>query len=87
MSEELRIGLTSDNRLFWQITSYINNNITVYKECAFSALMLLVGRQEGHPGCKKNWVVGWWHDYLSGARCRFAYGPANGTDIHCLLLQ
>ena len=24
---------------------------------AFSALMLLVGRQEGHPACK-NWVVG-----------------------------
>jgi len=21
--------------------------------CAFSALMLLVGRQEGHPACKK----------------------------------
>jgi len=22
--------------------------------CAFSALTLLVGRQEGHPACKKN---------------------------------
>jgi len=22
---------------------------------AFSALMLLVGRQEGHPACKKQW--------------------------------
>jgi len=29
-------------------------------------------RQEGHPACK-NWVVGCWHGYLSGARCRFAY--------------
>ena len=29
------------------------------------ALMLLVGRQEGHPACK-NWVVGCWHGYLSG---------------------
>ena len=27
---------------------------------AFSALTLLVGRQEGHPACK-NWVVGCWH--------------------------
>ena len=27
-------------------------------ECAFSALMLLVGRQEGHPACKKN--LEWW---------------------------
>jgi len=35
---------------------------------AFSALTLLVGRQEGHPACKK-WVVGCWRGYLSGARC------------------
>jgi len=26
--------------------------------CAFSALTLLVGRQEGHPACKK--YEGWW---------------------------
>jgi len=25
----------------------------VITDCAFSALMLLVGRQEGHPACKK----------------------------------
>jgi len=24
--------------------------------------------------CKKNWVVGCWRGYLSGARCRLAYG-------------
>ena len=24
-----------------------------YHNCAFSALTLLVGRQEGHPACKK----------------------------------
>ena len=53
---------------------------------AFSALTLLVGRQEGHPACK-NWVVGCWHGYLSGARCRRAYGPADATATHCLLLQ
>jgi len=27
----------------------------------------------------KNWVVGCWHGYLSGARCKLAYGPANAT--------
>jgi len=27
----------------------------------------------------KNWVVGCWHSYLSGARCRLAYGPADAT--------
>ena len=53
---------------------------------AFSALTLLVGRQEGHPACK-NRVVGCWHGYLSGARCRLAYGPADATATHCLLLQ
>jgi len=42
---------------------------------AFSALTLLVGRQEGHPACKKNRVVGCWRGYLSGVRCRLAYGP------------
>jgi len=50
---------------------------------AFSALTLLVGRQEGHPACK-NRVVGCWRGYLSGARCRLAYGPADATATHCL---
>jgi len=27
--------------------------LTVESHIAFSALMLLVGRQEGHPACKK----------------------------------
>jgi len=53
---------------------------------SFSALTLLVGRQEGHPACK-NRVVGCWRGYLSGARCRLAYGPADATATHCLLLQ
>ena len=35
----------------------------------------------------KNWVVGCWCGYLSGARCRLAYGPADATATHCLLLQ
>ena len=38
----------------------------------FSALKPLVGRQERHPACKKQsgGVLVW----LSGARCRLAYG-------------
>jgi len=35
----------------------------------------------------KNRVVGCWRGYLSGARCRPAYGPADATATHCLLLQ
>jgi len=38
---------------------------------AFSALTLLVGRQEGHLACKIL-SVGCWRGYLSGTRCRFA---------------
>jgi len=52
----------------------------------FSALTMLVGRQEGHPACK-NRVVGCWCGYLSRAMCRLAYGPADATATHCLLLQ
>jgi len=44
---------------------------------AFSALTLLVGRQEGHPAFKKTEWWGGWRGYLSGARCRLAYGPAD----------
>jgi len=51
---------------------------------AFSALTLLFGRQEGHPACKK--MSSGVHGYLSGARCRLAYGPADSTATHCLLL-
>jgi len=29
---------------------------------------------------------GCWRGYLSGARCRLAYGPADATATHCLLL-
>jgi len=54
---------------------------------AFIALTLLVGRQEGHPAGKKLEWWGCWRGYLSGARCRLAYGPADATATHCLLLQ
>ena len=47
---------------------------------AFITLTLLVGRQEEHLACK-NWVVGCWCGYLSGAIVciLFAYGPADAT--------
>ena len=35
----------------------------------------------------KNWVVGCWHGYLSGVRCRLAYGSDDATATHCILLQ
>ena len=39
-----------------------------------------------YPACK-NWVVRCWRGYLSRARCRVAYGAADATATHCLLLQ
>jgi len=53
--------------------------------CAFNALTLLVGRQEGHTACKKlnGGVLVWlsvWNEVL-------VYGPADATATHCLLLQ
>jgi len=54
---------------------------------AFSALTLLVGRQEGHPAYKKTERWGAGVVILAGARCRLAYGPADATATHCLLLQ
>jgi len=45
----------------------------------FSTLTLLVGQQDERPACK-NWVVSYWHGYLSEARCKwFAYDPADAT--------
>ena len=34
-----------------------------------------------------DFVVGCWRGYLSGARCRLAYCPADATATHCLLHQ
>jgi len=48
--------------------------------------MLMVGRLEGHPACKNlsgellAWLSVW-------SECRLAYGPADATATHCLLLQ
>ena len=35
----------------------------------------------------KNWAVGYWRGYLSGGRCRLAYGPADVTATPYLLLH
>ena len=70
--------------IIWQTWLVLHKYISLAASCtAFSALTLLVGRQEGHTACNK----------LSGgvlairARCRLAYGPADATATHCLLLQ
>jgi len=50
-------------------------------------LTLLVGRQEGHPACKKTeWCAAGVVICLERG-CRLAYGPADATATHYLLLQ
>ena len=91
VSEELKykytLGLV-DQKIWYRSTGIAKHCSTPYlwSEDAFSALMLLVGRQEGHPACKKL-SGGCWCGCLSGARCRLASGPADATATHCLLLQ
>jgi len=53
----------------WLVAARHQNSISVIISAfAFSALTLLVGRQEGHPACKKlsGGMLAWW----SGMRCR-----------------
>jgi len=59
--------------------------LDIFMNCAFSALTLLVGRQEGHPACKK--LSGGMLAWLSGSRCTFAYGPVDATATYNLLFQ
>jgi len=73
-------------KCFYYHPRILKNVLNTLEAIAFSALTLLVGRQEGHPACKKL-SGGCWRGYLSGARCRLAYGPADATATHCLLLQ
>jgi len=55
------MGPPYTNTLLHRILCYVVN----YLEFAFSALTLLFGCQEEHPGCK-NSVIGCWCGYLSG---------------------
>jgi len=50
-----------------------------------SVLCCWLGGRKGIRPVKKR-VVWYWHGYLSGARCRLAYSPADATATHCLLL-
>ena len=64
-----RLGWTSNIFVFSLYTS--NVVPSVLWRCSFG------GRKSIRP--VKNWVMGCWRGYLSGARCRLAYGPADAT--------
>ena len=62
--------------------------ITVWCNCIMPSALLCcwLGGRKGIL-LVKNWVMRCWRGYLSGARRRLAYGPADATATHCLLLQ
>jgi len=68
--------------MFFSITYSGRKLLRIFDAC----LALWLGGRKGIRPVK-NRVVGCWHGFLSGARCRLAYGPADATATHCLLLQ
>ena len=61
------------NVMYNKATGYARQHIWCLSQA--SALMLLDGRQEGHPACKK--LSGGMLAWLYGMRCRLAYSPAH----------
>jgi len=88
--------LSEDISLPYSPTCKFSNDQSLGTVCLWVGLLLLLlelvpsvlwrcwlgGRKGIRP--VKNRVVGCWHGYLSGARCRLAYGPADATATHCL---
>jgi len=62
------------------------NNFSLFFKMVVHAFNALKKVQEEHLACKKlsSGMLAW---YVSGARCSFAYGPADATTTHYLLLQ
>ena len=62
------------------------HSLSKVADCAFSALTLLVGWQEGHPACKKlsGEVLVWLSVWSEVQTCTC---PADATATHYLLLQ
>jgi len=80
-------SFSKQNSVSQLLLKFFNSNNNLFLSgYAFSVLTLLVGGRKGIRPVK-NWVVGCWRGYLSGARCRLAYGPADASTTHCLLLQ
>jgi len=60
------------------------DEVTNHQTAALALYRFVMARASG---LYKNRVVRCCRGYLSGARCRLAYDPADATATHCLLLQ
>ena len=75
----------NDSRLYWLIIVIINDGLkyflTWHQRFPFSALTLLVWRQEGHPACNKNCVVLCWWCHFNWRLARLITPVATSTSI------
>jgi len=81
------VGLRVDHSSPVRRSTKRNSEISIkLSSLAFSALTLLVGRQEEHPACKKpsGGVLVWLSVWSAVQTCIW---PADATATHCLLLQ
>jgi len=79
--QRMQVTVLHDALLSVLILCYVHDLVF-----AFSALTLLVGRQEGHPACKKlsSGILAWLCVWVKVQICIW---PADATATHCLLLQ
>jgi len=78
-SDAITPAIIRHNRVFyWAVYTETNTHIecTIMKQTCLQCLMLLVGWQEGHPDCKKQW----W-----GAGMVICLGQ--GADVHMAQLM
>jgi len=52
---DVNFGYSPEITLKYALKLWFNFNFGLKADFAFSAMTLLVGRQEGHPACKKPW--------------------------------
>ena len=66
--------------VIFEISLFVCLYVTICLQC-FDAVGWPAGRA---TGLQKTRVMVYWHGYVSGAKCRLAYGPADATATHCL---
>ena len=74
-----------------EIVNLLNKNVSLFDDICKRSLKFiqscLTSDNRVVNFIARHGVVGCWRGYLSGASCRLAYGPADATATHCLLLQ
>ena len=66
--------------------TYLLTKLSLYNTCAFSALILLVGWQEGHLACKKlsGGMLAWLSVWSEMKTCVW---PTDANATYCFLFQ